>query len=183
MCQAFKGPPSLGSFSIGHLLVLAVGREREYRWFHLRHMTQHYCFAWLSSKGISHSHLLPHAPLGHLATVNSRLLPGIALQSLILQLPAAVHSKGFLSLSRACRAAARIVCVVLAPFRWSQIHCCTRQWLQALLHCPKGFPGGSDGKESACSVGDLGSIPGLGRSPGGGHGNPPQYSCLENTHG
>ena len=35
-----------------------------------------------------------------------------------------------------------------------------------------GFPGGSDGKESTCNVGDLGSIPGLGRSPGGGHGNP-----------
>ena len=39
-----------------------------------------------------------------------------------------------------------------------------------------GFPGGSAGKESACSAGNLGSIPGLGRSPGGGHGNPPQYS-------
>ena len=37
-----------------------------------------------------------------------------------------------------------------------------------------GFPGGSDGKESACSVGDLGLIPGLGRSPGGGHGSPPR---------
>ena len=47
-----------------------------------------------------------------------------------------------------------------------------------LIHL--GFPGGSDGKESACSAGDLGSIPGLGRSPGGGHGNPLQYSCLEN---
>ena len=43
-----------------------------------------------------------------------------------------------------------------------------------------GFPGGSDGKESVCNVGDLGLIPGLGRSPGGGHGNPLQYSCLEN---
>ena len=43
-----------------------------------------------------------------------------------------------------------------------------------------GFPGGSDGKESTCNVGDLGSIPGLGRSPGGGHGKPLQYSCLEN---
>ena len=42
------------------------------------------------------------------------------------------------------------------------------------------LPGGSDSKESACSAGDLGSIPGLGRSPGGGHGNPLQYSCLEN---
>ena len=42
------------------------------------------------------------------------------------------------------------------------------------------FPGGSDGKASACNAGDLGSIPGLGRSPGEGHGNPLQYSCLEN---
>ena len=46
-----------------------------------------------------------------------------------------------------------------------------------------GFPGHSDGKESACSVGDLSLIPGLGRSPGGGQGNPLQYSCLENPHG
>ena len=43
-----------------------------------------------------------------------------------------------------------------------------------------GFPDGSDGKESACSVGDQVSIPGLGRSPGEGHGYPLQYSCLEN---
>ena len=42
------------------------------------------------------------------------------------------------------------------------------------------FPGGSAGKESACSVGDLGSIPGLGRSPGEGKGDPLQYSGLEN---
>ena len=42
-----------------------------------------------------------------------------------------------------------------------------------------GFPGGSDGKDSVCNVGDLGSIPGLERSPGGGHGNPLQDSCLE----
>ena len=45
----------------------------------------------------------------------------------------------------------------------------------------KGFPGGSDGKESACSVGDLGSISGLGRSPGEGKGYPLQYSGLENS--
>ena len=45
------------------------------------------------------------------------------------------------------------------------------------------FPGGSGSKESTCSVGDPSSIPGLGRSPGGGHGNPLQYSCLENPHG
>ena len=43
-----------------------------------------------------------------------------------------------------------------------------------------GFPGGSDGKESACNVRDLGSIPGSGRFPGEGNGNLFQYSCLEN---
>ena len=43
-----------------------------------------------------------------------------------------------------------------------------------------GFPGGSDGKESACNVGDLGLVDGMVRSPGGGHGNPIQYSCMEN---
>ena len=42
--------------------------------------------------------------------------------------------------------------------------------------------GDSNGKEYACNVGDLGSIPGLGRSPGGGDGNPLQYPCLENPH-
>ena len=47
----------------------------------------------------------------------------------------------------------------------------------------QGFPGGSVVKESACNTGDPGSIPGLGRSSGGGHGNPLQYSCLENPHG
>ena len=45
----------------------------------------------------------------------------------------------------------------------------------------QGFPGDSDGKTSACSPGDQSSIPGLGRSPGEGNGNPLQYSCLENS--
>ena len=44
----------------------------------------------------------------------------------------------------------------------------------------KIFPGGSDGKELACNAGDPGSIPGLGRAPGEGNGNPLLYSCLEN---
>ena len=44
----------------------------------------------------------------------------------------------------------------------------------------RGFPGGSDGKVSACNAGDPGSIPRSGRSPGEGSGNPLQYSCLEN---
>ena len=42
------------------------------------------------------------------------------------------------------------------------------------------FPGGSDGKVSVCNAGELGSIPGSGRFPGEGNGNPLQYSCLEN---
>ena len=56
-------------------------------------------------------------------------------------------------------------------------------------NCPKYililffFPGGSDGKASACNVGNLGLIPGLGRSPGEGNGNSLQYSYLENPHG
>ena len=44
-----------------------------------------------------------------------------------------------------------------------------------------GFPGSSDGKASACNVGDMGLIPGLGRTPGEGNGNLLQYSCLENS--
>ena len=50
--------------------------------------------------------------------------------------------------------------------------------LEMLMNC-----GGADSKDSAWNAGDLGSIPGLGRSPGGGHGNPLQDSCLENPHG
>ena len=64
-------------------------------------------------------------------------------------------------------------------FRYKVGHVCV--CMNIYLHM--GFPGGSVGKESACNVRDLGSIPGLGRSLGGGHGNPPQYSCLENPHG
>ena len=54
-------------------------------------------------------------------------------------------------------------------------------------YCPlfmeEGFPCGSAGKESTCNAGYLGSIPGLARCPGGGHGSPLQYSCLKNLHG
>ena len=48
-------------------------------------------------------------------------------------------------------------------------------------HRDKGFPGSSDGKESACNAGDLGLIPGLKRFPGEGNGYPLQYSGLENS--
>ena len=49
-----------------------------------------------------------------------------------------------------------------------------------MAHARGDFAGGSDSEASACSAGDPGSIPGLGRSPGEGNGNPLQYSCLEN---
>ena len=52
-----------------------------------------------------------------------------------------------------------------------------------LCHIYLCFPSGSDCKESACNAGNMGSIPWLGRSPGGMSGNPLQYSCLENRHG
>ena len=77
---------------------------------------------------------------------------------------------------------------------WSHFHKasipCKRASPSWLKHLPKalptklmGFPGGLVGKESSCNAGDTkdaGSFPGLGRTPGGGHGNPLQYSCLEN---
>ena len=50
-----------------------------------------------------------------------------------------------------------------------------------LITMPLGFPGGTDGKESACNAGDPGVSPRLGKSPGEGNGNPLQYSCLENS--
>ena len=53
--------------------------------------------------------------------------------------------------------------------------------LSGYLSCRLGLPGGSDSKEPACSAGDLGSILGLGRSPGEGKGYPLRYSCLENS--
>ena len=55
-----------------------------------------------------------------------------------------------------------------------------RKWHKSLENKTQARLGSSDGKESTCNAGDLGSIPGLGRSSGEGHGNPLQYSCLEN---
>ena len=73
----------------------------------------------------------------------------------------------------------------LRPCRWVSLHQ-GRSSLQipsvgfGVPQPPLGFPHSSVGKESACNTGDPGSIPGLGRSPGEGHGNPLQYPCLEN---
>ena len=69
---------------------------------------------------------------------------------------------------------------------WKQPKCLSIDaWIKKIwnAHTIEGFPGSSNGKESACNAGDRGSIPGLGRSPGGGHSNALQYSCLENPHG
>ena len=66
---------------------------------------------------------------------------------------------------------------------WTQQYVCECIAFYISMQRDRGFPGGSDGKESTCNAGDLSSIPGLGRSPGEGHGNPLQYSCLENPYG
>ena len=76
----------------------------------------------------------------------------------------------------------------LSPIYWSRvsiIHRCQGIALTNKRSSPDmgGFHGGSDSKESTCNAGDLNSIPGLGRSPREGHGNPLQHSCLENPHG
>ena len=64
---------------------------------------------------------------------------------------------------------------------WSKMFLCWKEVaILSRTSKKKGFPGGSEVKASACNAGDLGSIPGSGRSPGEGNGNPLQYSCLEN---
>ena len=66
--------------------------------------------------------------------------------------------------------------VILKPKKRKICHC----FHFSPIYLPFDFPHSSVGKESACNVGDLGLIPGLGRSPGEGNGNPLQHSCLEN---
>ena len=72
----------------------------------------------------------------------------------------------------------RIQGIISMMNKWMMI-----SWHSGILetHSVMGFPGGSDGKESACSEGDLGLIPGLGRSPGEGNGYPVPFSGLENS--
>ena len=66
---------------------------------------------------------------------------------------------------------------------WTQQYVCECIAFYISMQRDRGFPDDSDGKESTCNAGDLSSVPGLGRSPGEGHGNPLQYSCLENPYG
>ena len=76
----------------------------------------------------------------------------------------------------------RLHCILHPSTFESQVISRTTHTSPCYCHLPVlgGFPGGSTGQESACSTGDLGSIPGLGRSPGGGNSYPLQYSGLEN---
>ena len=75
----------------------------------------------------------------------------------------------------------RLQCRRLRFYSWVRKIPWRRDGLPILVFL--GLPSGSAGKETACIVGDLGSIPGLGRTPEGGHGNLLQYSCVENPHG
>ena len=74
--------------------------------------------------------------------------------------------------SRFCRGS---FSVMLGVGRGLSLKSCVSQFIE-------GFPGGSDGKESTCSAGDLSYIPGSGRSSGGGYGNPLLFSGLKNLH-
>ena len=82
-----------------------------------------------------------------------------------------------------CNSSSEYICKRTEP-GLRQIFAYTSMFIAALFPTAKsrkGFPRGSDGKESASSAGDLGSIPGLGRPPEEGHGNALQYSGLENS--
>ena len=68
----------------------------------------------------------------------------------------------------------------LTPQGKHPLYCDSSLSLKAIYETDRGFPSGSDGKESTCNAGDPGSSHGSGRSPGEGNGNPLQYPCLEN---
>ena len=82
-----------------------------------------------------------------------------------------------------CRNLIKLFVVKILPQNHKQIFSKQDMWCLPRLILYYGFPGGSDSKEPACSTGDLGPIPVLGRSPGGGNGNPLHYFYLENPHG
>ena len=141
-CQALKCPSSMGSVLI-NCWCLCVGRERLQWWLHPLHMTQHYLLASLASTslqkhfppGSSPSHPLRLSPCSQQQTLHWDCCPNST-----LQFPATAHSRGLASLSRVHRAVAKFVCVVLIPFRLSQISCCTLQRPQILLHSSKQLP-------------------------------------------
>ena len=75
---------------------------------------------------------------------------------------------------------------LLTKYVWSFAHLIVKNDISFVFNVHislMGFSGSSAGKAFACNVGDLGSVPGVGRYPGGRHGNPLQHSCLEKVHG
>ena len=172
--------------------------------WHVTARKQH-CDQWQVAPGLPHLH---HCPFVNSVTVQPNALGALGmdftvnsiLQLLILSKPLCFwHLEKFRSFitskyTNICvylwEVRASLVAQLLknslamqeTPFdSWVRKIPCRRDRLTTLVSL--GFPDGSDGKESAYSVRDLGLIPGLGRSPGGGHGNPLQYSCLESPHG
>ena len=123
----------------------------------------------------------PHFPLtpptSYLSSHNalSPLASGAALRS-VLQFPSWLPCKGVLSLLQTLVSQHFGLCRVRQQIWFTNI-CC----FLVIVILTEGFPGSTDGKESACSAGDLGSIPGLERSPGEGNGYAHHYSCLENS--
>ena len=87
----------------------------------------------------------------------------------------------FLALSHRLELLSLWITVMLCPTLWESTQSFTTKYI--ICGFSVGFPGHSDGREATCNEGDLGLIPRLGRSPRGGHGNPLQYSGLENPHG
>ena len=141
-CQALKCPPSLESLLI-NCWCLCVGRKRIQWWLHTLHMTQHYLLASLASTSVQ-KHFPPGSspshPLRISPCIQQQILPWDCCPNSTLQFPATTYSRGLASLSRVHRAVARFVCVVLIPFRLSQISCHTLQQPQILLHCSKQLP-------------------------------------------
>ena len=103
-------------------------------------------------------------------------LPNPGIQPAHLLSPALAG--GFFTTSSTQEAPYIYVCVYI--YMYTHIYIYIHMYIYTHTQYVNPSPGGSDSKESSCNAGDLGSIPGLGSSPGGGHGNPLQYSCLEN---
>ena len=109
------------------------------------------------------------------------------LQARILERVAILFSRGssrprdWTQVSRTAGRFSTIWATREAPYWMYWMHIIKFWWIKRCIMIKPGFLGGSNGKESACNAGDLGSIPGSGISPGERNGNPLQYSCLENS--
>ena len=156
---------------------------------------------WLrKSQGVWHGYLLlpAHHVFPHIFAQQYILLWGTSLPSVMLDLRGLWSKRGWglRGWQNVLSSPGQVGNVI--PVRQSLCRICVAEgrslfisWDGLNKNCPlvlvflagySGFPGGSDSRESSCNVGDLGLIPGVGRSPGGGHGNLLQCSGLENPH-